>query len=102
VAIKRAEQQDEYSTDAQVARDYYNSSDADTFYSTIWGGTDIHVGLYRGVEGLSDIDDIAAASVRTVERMAANLTLDRSVMVLDRSEERRVGKECRCRWSPDH
>src|SRR5262249_40027895 len=22
--------------------------------------------------------------------------------VLSRSEERRVGKECRCRWSPDH
>src|SRR2546430_10042682 len=23
-------------------------------------------------------------------------------LVLDRSEERRVGKECRSRWSPDH
>jgi len=22
--------------------------------------------------------------------------------VIDRSEERRVGKECRSRWSPDH
>ena len=25
-----------------------------------------------------------------------------SVMKNDRSEERRVGKECRSRWSPDH
>ena len=24
------------------------------------------------------------------------------VRVVDRSEERRVGKECRSRWSPDH
>ena len=23
-------------------------------------------------------------------------------LVLERSEERRVGKECRSRWSPDH
>lgn len=67
----------------QVARDYYNSSDADTFYSTIWGGTDIHVGLYRGVEGLSDVDDIATASARTVERMCANLALDNTSRVLD-------------------
>ena len=26
----------------------------------------------------------------------------REVPVPDRSEERRVGKECRCRWSPYH
>ena len=34
--------------------------------------------------------------------------LDQDIVLLDadvafdRSEERRVGKECRCRWSPDH
>src|SRR5690606_39441886 len=26
---------------------------------------------------------------------------DRAVVLDERSEERRVGKECRCRWSPD-
>src|SRR5438034_11398886 len=26
----------------------------------------------------------------------------RVVLLIDRSEERRVGKECRSRWSPDH
>ena len=67
----------------QVARDYYNSSDADTFYATVWGGTDIHVGLYRGVEGLSDTDDIATASARTVERMSARVAPDSSTRVLD-------------------
>ena len=29
-----------------VARDYYNSSDADHFYAQVWGGEDIHVGMY--------------------------------------------------------
>ena len=28
--------------------------------------------------------------------------IDRGLIVLDRSEERRVGKECRSRWSPYH
>src|SRR5207249_9170525 len=26
----------------------------------------------------------------------------RALVVLERSEERRVGKECRSRWAPDH
>jgi sarcosine/dimethylglycine N-methyltransferase len=47
-----------------LARDYYDSDEADDFYRTIWGGEDIHVGLYdKG-------PDVAAASRRTVERMA--------------------------------
>lgn len=48
----------------EVARDYYNSKDADLFYREVWGGEDIHVGLYR-----SEDESIAAASRRTVERM---------------------------------
>ena len=28
--------------------------------------------------------------------------IDGAVLILSRSEERRVGKECRSRWSPDH
>jgi len=49
-----------------VAREYYNSADADLFYREVWGGEDIHVGLYR-----SDTDSVADASRRTVARMAA-------------------------------
>jgi len=48
----------------QIARDYYNSEDADLFYREVWGGQDIHVGLYA-----SESESIAAASRRTVERM---------------------------------
>lgn len=51
-----------------VARDYYNSEDADHFYSTIWGGEDIHIGIYE-----SEDEPIRDASRRTVERMAARL-----------------------------
>jgi glycine/sarcosine/dimethylglycine N-methyltransferase len=49
-----------------ISRDYYNSSPADRFYHTVWGGEDIHIGLYEE-EG----DTIAEASRRTVDRMAS-------------------------------
>jgi cyclopropane fatty-acyl-phospholipid synthase-like methyltransferase len=47
-----------------VAEHYYDSDDADQFYSNIWGGEDIHIGLYDGT------DNIAEAGRRTVARMA--------------------------------
>ncbi|SVD12184.1 uncharacterized protein METZ01_LOCUS365038, partial [marine metagenome] len=63
----------------QTARDYYNSADADNFYSTIWGGEDIHVGLYRAAT-----DTIAEASRRTVERLAKRMQpLYNAMHVLD-------------------
>ena len=36
------------------------------------------------------------------EIMAVDLNEERVEKVLPRSEERRVGKECRSRWSPNH
>lgn len=81
--INRPVQDPEYSTAVQTARDYYNSTDADTFYYEIWGGTDIHVGLYRGVEGLTDTDDIPKASARTVERLIGHIKPDSSTKILD-------------------
>ena len=62
-----------------VARDYYNSGDADNFYSAIWGGEDIHIGIYE-----SEDEPIRAASRRTVEQMASRLdNLGRDSRVLD-------------------
>jgi sarcosine/dimethylglycine N-methyltransferase len=52
-------------TATQTARDYYNSHDADNFYYEVWGGEDIHVGLYDPPS-----EDIASASRKTVKRMA--------------------------------
>ncbi len=69
----------QYSPAVSTAREYYNSDDADNFYFTIWGGEDIHIGLYQ-----SDDEPIADASRRTVEKMAARLgNLDESARVID-------------------
>lgn len=50
-----------------VARDYYDSEEADGFYSAVWGGEDIHIGLY------DTTGDIREASRQTVEHMVAKL-----------------------------
>ena len=53
-----------YSEAVNVARDYYNSDDADNFYAIIWGGEDIHIGLYE-----SQDEPIIDASHRTVQQL---------------------------------
>ena len=55
------------STAEKITESYYDSSDADRFYETVWGGEDIHIGLYE--EGMSVFD----ASRKTVETMAQHL-----------------------------
>ncbi len=53
-------------TTTTIARTYYNSHDADTFYRTIWGGSTINIGLYH-----SPREPIPTASHRTIDRMAS-------------------------------
>lgn len=68
-----------YSDVEQVTRDYYNSTSADRFYETIWGGEDIHVGIYERPD-----EPIFDASRRTVNRMASLVPeLGREHRVLD-------------------
>ncbi len=63
----------------RITETYYDSDDADQFYQRVWGGEDIHVGLYEKAE-----DTIADASRRTVERMASYLSwLGPKARVLD-------------------
>jgi len=50
-----------------ITEDYYDSDDADTFYSVVWGGEDLHIGIY------DDTKNIREASHETVDRMAAKL-----------------------------
>lgn len=69
---------DRYSPAVATARDYYNSTDADTFYHSIWGGNDIHIGIYESPD-----EDIAAASRRTVAHMAQRLELGAGTRVID-------------------
>lgn len=49
----------------KTTKQYYDSYDAHTFYCTVWGGEDLHLGIYRRPE-----DSIFQGSRRTVERMA--------------------------------
>ncbi|MGF1483641.1 MAG: SAM-dependent methyltransferase [Opitutales bacterium] len=52
----------------EQAREYYDSGDADNFYFHVWGGEDIHIGLYE-----SETEPVAQASRRTVNYMAEKL-----------------------------
>ncbi|MGD8429931.1 MAG: methyltransferase domain-containing protein [Ectothiorhodospiraceae bacterium] len=68
-----------YSRAAMTAREYYDSDDADNFYHHIWGGEDIHLGVYE-----RDDERIDTASRRTIDVMAHSLpALDESHTVLD-------------------
>jgi sarcosine/dimethylglycine N-methyltransferase len=67
-----------YSEVVNIARDYYNSEDADNFYAIIWGGEDIHIGLYHSLD-----ESIIEASHRTVRHMAEKLDLTPEMKVLD-------------------
>jgi sarcosine/dimethylglycine N-methyltransferase len=61
------------------ARVYYDSDDADNFYFHVWGGEDIHIGLYQ-----SDDEPIRDASHRTVQRMIEKIQhLPEGAKVLD-------------------
>jgi SAM-dependent methyltransferase len=55
----------ERNTAEAVAEQYYDSGDADRFYELVWGGEDIHIGLYQLGGSIFD------ASRRTVQEMAA-------------------------------
>ena len=69
----------QYPQIVETARSYYNSDDADNFYFHVWGGEDIHIGLYE-----TPNESIAAASRRTVERMASLIQgLSAETRVLD-------------------
>ena len=72
-------QTNQYSDTVEKARAYYNSDDADNFYYTVWGGEDIHIGLYQ-----SDEEPISTASERTVRTMAEKLAhLPKAARILD-------------------
>ncbi|MEJ2692498.1 MAG: methyltransferase domain-containing protein [Candidatus Thiodiazotropha sp.] len=55
-----------YSSVVKTAQEYYNSDDADNFYYHVWGGEDIHIGIYESAD-----EAIADASQRTVAAIAA-------------------------------
>ena len=68
-----------YSKVVQTAQAYYNGDDAEAFYSTIWGGENIHIGLYE-----QESDCVVVASERAVKLLGRQLEpLDATHRVLD-------------------
>ncbi len=71
--------QKKYSNEVEVARDYYNSQDAHNFYYRIWGGEDLHLGIYESKD-----ESISRASRRAVDRIASYADrLDQNTKVID-------------------
>ncbi|NJK36559.1 MAG: methyltransferase domain-containing protein [Oscillatoriales cyanobacterium RM2_1_1] len=77
-SVTQGTQNINYSPTVDTARHYYNSDSADQFYTTIWGGEDIHIGLYD-----QEDETVFDASRRTVERLASLLKLNQDSRVLD-------------------
>ncbi len=48
----------------QITKEYYDSKEADEFYLHIWGGEDIHIGMYEDTT-----DTIREASRKTIQKM---------------------------------
>ena len=68
-----------HSKAVSTSREYYNSKDADGFYFEVWGGEDIHVGLYQSPD-----ESILEASLRTKSRIASFIEgLSQDSTVLD-------------------
>lgn len=62
-----------------TAETYYDSDDADNFYEKVWGGEDIHIGIYDDPK-----ISIHDASHKTVALMASQLRgVDRDTQVID-------------------
>ena len=68
----------QYSKVTNIAKDYYDSHDADEFYYRVWGGEDFHLGIYH-----NESESIFDASRRTVKSMAGLVHLDKNTKVLD-------------------
>ncbi|MGB5897169.1 MAG: methyltransferase domain-containing protein [Geitlerinemataceae cyanobacterium] len=68
-----------YSEAVKIAKTYYDGSQTDRLYATIWGGEHIHYGIYQQAD-----EPIHDASQRTVDKIAQTLaTLNQNSRVID-------------------
>jgi len=61
----------------EVAETYYDSDDADTFYSIVWGGQDLHIGLYDTTSNIREASDL---TIDAMVGMLPNLNADAKVL----------------------
>jgi len=67
-----------YSREIEIARKYYNSPDAHTFYYKIWGGEDLHLGIYE-----TEDEDIYVASRRAIDKIASYADINEDTKIID-------------------
>lgn len=60
---------DSAATPEDATRSYYDTDDVDAFYGAVWGGEDIHTGIYA-----HEHEPVADASRRSIERAADTVT----------------------------
>ena len=58
--------------------------------------------VVKAIETEEEHDHIVAAVEQLIGKGEDRLSPEESALLETRSEERRVGKECRSRWSPYH
>jgi sarcosine/dimethylglycine N-methyltransferase len=61
----------------EVAETYYDSDDADTFYSIVWGGQDLHIGLYDTTSNIREASDL---TIDEMVKMLPNLSEDARIL----------------------
>ncbi len=72
-------QKNDYKGAVKAAKEYYDSNDAHNFYYRIWGGEDLHLGIYKTRD-----EDIFTASRRTIDRMASYADkIDENTKIID-------------------
>ena len=65
-------------------------------------GTSVKQGLDKAAQLMAQDQDTASIILETIQTSQMNEAQLAEYNLLCRSEERRVGKECRSRWSPYH
>src|ERR1017187_27419 len=91
---------------ANIAVNYYNSHDEAEFLCTEWRAMGRLAHAIQGSVGIPEsVDDMFAELAKHFDRLdivVSNAASGVLKPAMERSEERRVGKECRSRWSPYH
>ena len=73
-------------------------------FGAIWEELSGHPGLagYEITEAVIRVQERVRPTINNVEAVIERIRFSHATRKYRRSEERRVGKECRSRWSPYH
>ena len=102
--LEKETAQDGFWNDAQMAKEHfekfkYLKNKVEKFENINKDIKDINEMLELSEEELTDYADEIISSISKIRKDVNNFKLE---SLSSRSEERRVGKECRSRWSPYH